>query len=164
MSLEAEFWVAVAFAIFLGILARAGVHRTVLAALDRRRDTIRSELDEAKASGGRQRRCCVMLTANGVRRQTKSIQVIDDARAQARRLIAEAKAGTEDFVRRGTRLAEARIAQAERQAVADVRAMVAEVAVSAAEKVLIHSVNGEAAERIFHRGIEAVKANLGNSS
>ena len=164
MPLEAEFWVAVALVIFLGILGYTGVYRRVFDALDRRKATIRQDLDEAK--GIRQEAEAVLRDAHRKRREVAGEieQVIDDARAQARHLIVEAKARTEDFVRRGTRLAEARIAQAEQQAVADVRAMVAEVAVSAAEKVLIHSVNGEAAERIFHRGIEAVKANLGNNS
>ena len=164
MSLEAEFWVAVAFAIFLGILARAGVHRTLLAALDRRRDTIRSELDEATAI--RREAEAVLREAHRKQREAADEidQVVNDARDQARRLIAEAKSGTEEFMRRGTRLAEAKIAQAERQAVADVRAMVSEIAVSAAEKVLVHSVNGEVAELSFRRGIEAVKANLGNHS
>ena len=164
MPIEAEFWVAVAFVIFLGILGRVGVHRKVLDALDRRRTAIERELDEARAI--RQEAEAVLCDAQRKRREATSEidQVIDDARAQARRLIAEAKSGTEEFVRRGVRLAEAKIAQAERQAIADVRAMVSEIAISAAEKVLVHSVNGEVADHSFRRGIEALKANLGNSS
>ena len=35
---EAEFWVAVAFVILMGILGYFGVHRAILRALDHRRD------------------------------------------------------------------------------------------------------------------------------
>src|SRR4029079_13779349 len=41
-------WVAVAFVIFLGVLAYYQVHKSVLRSLDERRDRIKSELDEAR--------------------------------------------------------------------------------------------------------------------
>ena len=44
--LEAEFWVAVAFVIFLGVLGYFGVHKTLVKGIDDRRDRIRAELDE----------------------------------------------------------------------------------------------------------------------
>jgi F-type H+-transporting ATPase subunit b len=46
--LEAEFWVAVAFVIFLGVLWKLGVHKTAVKALDDRGKRIASELDEAR--------------------------------------------------------------------------------------------------------------------
>ena len=45
---EAEFWVAVAFVLFLGVLARAGAHRLIIDGLDSRAARIKAELDEAK--------------------------------------------------------------------------------------------------------------------
>src|SRR6266404_5385003 len=48
MFAEPEFWVAVAFIILIGAFAYLGVHRTVLTALDHRRDRIKAELDDAR--------------------------------------------------------------------------------------------------------------------
>ena len=81
MPIEAEFWVAVAFVIFLGILGHVGVYRKVLDALDRRRAAIRRELDEARAI--RQEAEAVLCDAQRKRREAASEidQVIDDARA-----------------------------------------------------------------------------------
>src|SRR5881396_2282202 len=45
---EPEFWVAVAFFIFVAFLGYIGAHRMILAALDGRRDRIKAELDEAR--------------------------------------------------------------------------------------------------------------------
>ncbi|MCW8344179.1 ATP F0F1 synthase subunit B, partial [Stenotrophomonas sp. SG1] len=45
---EAEFWVAVAFVILMGVFGYFGVHRTILKALDNRRDRIQKELDDAR--------------------------------------------------------------------------------------------------------------------
>ena len=46
--LEAEFWVAVAFVIFLGVLGYVGVHKMIIDALDKRGARIKAELDEAR--------------------------------------------------------------------------------------------------------------------
>ena len=48
MFYEAEFWVAVAFVILMGVFAYLGVHRTVLKALDHRSERIKAELDDAR--------------------------------------------------------------------------------------------------------------------
>ena len=46
--LEAEFWVAAAFVIFLGVLGYLGAHKLLLSSIDERRERIKSELDEAR--------------------------------------------------------------------------------------------------------------------
>jgi F-type H+-transporting ATPase subunit b len=66
----------------------------------------------------------------------------------------------EEFVARRTKMAETKIAQAEAQAVADVRAAAAEAAVAAAEKILTESVKGKVADDLISRGIGDVKTKL----
>jgi F-type H+-transporting ATPase subunit b len=66
----------------------------------------------------------------------------------------------EEFVARRTKSAEAKIAMAEAQALADVRAAAAEAAVSAAATIMSHSVKGAAADDLVARGIDEVKARL----
>jgi F-type H+-transporting ATPase subunit b len=66
----------------------------------------------------------------------------------------------EEFVARRTQLAETKIAQAEVQAVADVRAAAAEAAVAAAEKILTETVKGEIADRLIANGIADLKSKL----
>jgi F-type H+-transporting ATPase subunit b len=51
-------------------------------------------------------------------------------------------------------MAETKIAQAEAQAVSDVRAAAADAAVAAAEKVLTESVKGDVADKLVTKGIE----------
>ena len=48
LLLEAEFWVAVAFVIFVLILLKLGVHKKAVTALDTRAARIASDLDEAR--------------------------------------------------------------------------------------------------------------------
>jgi F-type H+-transporting ATPase subunit b len=160
IELDAEFWVAVAFVVFLGGLIYLGVHEMMLKFIDQRRDKIKAELDEAR----RLKEEAQALLAQYQRKQREAEQeaaaIIAGATAEAERMMAEAKAKMEEFVARRGKMAEAKIAQAEAQAVADVRAAAAEAAVSAAEKILTLTVKGDVADRLVAKGIDEVKTKL----
>lgn len=157
---EAEFWVAVGFLVFLGVMGWAGVHRTIGKSLDDRAARIKAELDEAR----RLRDEAAALLAEYQRKRKdaegEAQEIVSGAKAEAERLAIEAKARIEEFVSRRTKMAETKIAQAEAQAAADVRAAAAEAAVAAAEKILRQETKGELAGRLIARGIEDVSKKL----
>ena len=157
---EPEFWVAVAFVIFLGILVYFGVHRLIIDALDRRSALIKAELEEAQ----RLKADAQKLLADYQRRQQEvkgeADAIIAGARAEAERIAVETKARMEDFLARRTRIAEAKIEQAEVQAVADVRAAAADAAVAAAERILRESAKGQVADDLIANGIADVRSKL----
>jgi F-type H+-transporting ATPase subunit b len=157
---EAETWVAIAFVILMGVFGYFGVHRTVLRSLDNRRDRIKAELDEARKL---KEEAAALLADYKARRQTAEREaeaIIASAKADAERIAAEAKAKLEDFVARRTKTAESKIALAEAQALADVRAAAAEAAVSAASTILTQSVKGKVADDLLSKGIQEVRAKL----
>ena len=157
---EAEFWVAVAFLLFVLVLIYVGAHKKLLVALDQRSAKIKAELDEAR----RLRDEAEKLLAEYKRKQTEAEReaeaIVTEAKAEAERIAAEAKSKVEDFVARRTKMAETKIGQAEAQALADVRAAAAEAAVAAAGKILAVAAKGKIAEDLIARGIEDVKAKL----
>ncbi len=155
-----EFWVAVAFLIFLGVLAYAGVHSTVLKALDDRAAKIQAELNEARRLREEAARVLDEYRRKQDDAERQAEAIVAEARADAERVAAETKAKMEDFLQRRTKLAETKIAQAEQQALADVRAAAAEAAVAAAEKILTQTVKGKVADDLVARGIEDVKSKL----
>jgi F-type H+-transporting ATPase subunit b len=157
---EAEFWVAVAFVVFLAGLFYAGVHKTVADALDKRRSRIQSELDEAARLKSEAMALLAEYRQKTANAEQEAAAIIESAKADAERLAAEAHAKLEDFVARRTKMAEIKIAQAEAQALADVRNIAAEVAAGAAEKVLALSAKGAVGEQLIARGIEDVKRKL----
>jgi F-type H+-transporting ATPase subunit b len=159
-ELDAEFWVAVAFVVFLGGLVYLGVHEMMVKFVDQRRDRIKAELDEAL----RLKEEAQALLAQYQRKQREAEQeaaaIIAGATAEAARMMAEAKTKMEEFIARRSKMAETKIAQAEAQALADVRAAAAEAAVGAAEKILTQIVKGEVADRLIVKGVEDVKSKL----
>ena len=113
MFAEPEFWVAVGFVILMIVFAYVGVHRTVLTALDHRRDRIKSELDEASRLKDEAAKLLADYKARGATAEREAQEIVAAAKAEAERIAAEAKAKMEDFVVRRTKTAESKIALAE---------------------------------------------------
>jgi F-type H+-transporting ATPase subunit b len=160
MFFEAETWVAIGFLVFVAMLLSIGVHRTIGKALDDRSARIKAELDEARKL--RDEASALLAEYQRKRREAEgeAQEIVSGAKAEAERLAIEAKARIEEFVSRRTKMAETKIAQAEAQAAADVRAAAAEAAVAAAEKILRQETKGELASRVFARGIDDVGKKL----
>lgn len=160
MIKEPEFWVAVSFVLFLGVLGYAGAFRKTIMALDHRAERIKAELEEAR----RLREEAQVLLAEYKRRrqeaEREAAEIVASAKAEAERAAAESRAAMEEFVARRTRLAETKIGQAESQALADVRAAAADAAVTAAEQVLRDTTKGKVADDLVSRGISELKAKL----
>jgi F-type H+-transporting ATPase subunit b len=160
MIKEPEFWVAVAFVLFIGVIVYVGAHKKIIETLDHRSARIKAELDEAR----RLRDEAGKLLAEYQRKQREAEReaeaIVADARAEAERVAAEARVKMEEFVARRTKLAETKISQAEAQALADVRAAAADAAVSAAEKILRDTAKGKIADDLIAQGIADVKAKL----
>ena len=153
-----EAWVAIAFISFIALLGYLGVHRKLVDTLDQRKARIKSELDEASRLRTEAQALLAEFERKGRAAETEAEAIIASAKAEAERLASEAKVRMEEFVARRTKMAEAKIAQAEVQALADVRAAAADAAVSAAEKILSAAAKGKVAEDLLTRGIEDVKS------
>ena len=157
---EAEFWVAVGFFIFCGVLVYFEVPKLLIGAIDRRSARIKAELDVAKKL---HEDAEALLKEYQRRRRdadSEAEAIVASAKAEAERIAAEARTKMEEFVARRTALAQTKIAQAETQALADVRAAAAEAAVEAAEKILTQTAKGKVADELLARGIRDVKAKL----
>ena len=160
MFAEPEFWVAVAFFILMGVFAYLGIHRTVLRTLDHRSERIKAELDDARRLKEEAAKLLAEYKARHASAEREAQDIIAGARTEAERIAAEAKAKMEDFVARRTKTAEGKIAMAEAQALADVRAAAADAAISAASSILSQSVKGPVADDLLAKGITEVRDKL----
>jgi F-type H+-transporting ATPase subunit b len=160
MFTQPETWVAIAFIILMALFVWLGVHRTVLTALDHRAQRIKAELDDAKRLKDEAAKLLADYQARRASAEREAQEIVTNAKAEAERIAVEAKARMEDFVARRTKTAENKIALAEAQALADVRAAAAEAAVAAASTVLSQSVKGPVADDLLAKGIAEVKSKL----
>jgi F-type H+-transporting ATPase subunit b len=85
---------------------------------------------------------------------------VSNARDEAERLAREAQEKMADFVKRRTATAEAKIAQAEVQASAEVRAAAVDAAIKASERVLRDEITGTTAASFVTASLNDVRTKL----
>lgn len=158
--MDASAWALVGLVIFLAIVVYMKVPGMVGTSLDKRADTIRKELEDAR----RLREEAQALLADYQRRRQEAEGeaegIVAEAKREADRLTLEANAALEDLITRRTAAAERKIAQAEAQAISEVRARAADIAVAAAGAILAKKVAGNVGDELLAKSIEEVKTRL----
>jgi F-type H+-transporting ATPase subunit b len=156
---EPEFWVAIAFVILIAAIVRP-VYRIIVTGLDNRAQVIRSQIEEAE----RLRDEAQELLASYERRQRDAMKegerLLEQAREEAERLSAHAADDLERSLKRREQNALERIAQAEESAVAEVRAVAIEVAISAARKAIEDNMSARKANALIDGAIKELPQKL----
>jgi F-type H+-transporting ATPase subunit b len=160
MHLDAEFWVALGFVIFVIFLGYLGVHRKLNAALDDRATKIKAELAEAKRLREEAETVLQSYKRKAAAAETEAAAIVAQARTEAEIMAREAEERMTEFIARRTKQAETKIAMAETQATADVRAAATEAAVAIASRVFSDDPEGTGASAMAGREIATLRDKL----
>lgn len=129
-------YVALCVILFFVLLYWKGAHKAIGSSLDDRANKISAELEEAR----RLREEAQTLLASFQRKQKEAEEqaedIIKQARSDAENMAVKARKDLADRLERRAAMAEAKIATAEAQALTEVRAKAADIAVEAAENLL----------------------------
>src|SRR5690606_37397142 len=118
-----------------------GVHGIIAKMLDKQIQKIADDLAEAKTLREEAAALLVEYEQKRVAAESEAEGIIAAAKEEATRLTAEAQVSLADLITRRPKAVEDKIAQAEAQAVAEVRARSADVAIEAARLVLTDEMN-----------------------
>ncbi|MGB0920560.1 MAG: ATP F0F1 synthase subunit B [Alphaproteobacteria bacterium] len=153
-------WVAVAFAVFVGILIYVKVPKKVTDALDSKRDEIAKELDDARELREEAQALLAGYQRQQAEAQDQADAIVAQAEADAKALADATRAKLAETLERRTKLAQDKIAQAEAQAIDEVRALAARAATDAARSVLTAEIDDSKGAALIDQGIADVKDNL----
>ena len=157
---DPTFWVGVGTALFVLVLIRQKVPGMVAKMLDDRAAAIKAELDEAK----RLRAEAEALLAD-YRKKTSGAAdeaqaIVDGAKAAAERMAADAKLQLQQQIERRAKMAEQKIAQAEADAIAEVRAAATSAATIAAAEVIGKRMTEDKGDALINSAIADLGARL----
>jgi F-type H+-transporting ATPase subunit b len=147
-----EVWVSVGFLIFL-VLVWKRANQALAGGLDARAQRIRQQIAEAEKLRGEAE---TMLREAEQRQKTalhEAQAMLADAQREATRLKEQAVRDIAALLERRRQAAIDKIAQAETNAVAEVRQFAVDVAIAATRQVLTRQVQGALAERMIDRAI-----------
>lgn len=157
--LDNSFYALVALVIFLAIVVYFGIPRIIGKMLDKQIQKIADDLAEAKKLREEAAALLVEYEQKRAAAEGEAAGIIAAAQEEATRLTAEAQTSLAELVARRSRAVEDKIAQAEAQAVAEVRARSADVAIEAARLVLTDEMNRKGGQ-VVDRAISDVAGRL----
>jgi F-type H+-transporting ATPase subunit b len=160
LLLDAHFWVGVAFVIFLGVLIVAGVHKFAWKALGDAGEKVRAQLAEADELRAEAQRLLDNIKVEREAAEKHAAEMMANAEEQAKRLQVEANAKLAEQIERRGQLAERRIATAEAQATADVKAAAADLAAQMAERILSQRLAGAKTDPLIDTAIGQMAGKL----
>ncbi|MBF0681065.1 MAG: ATP F0F1 synthase subunit B [Devosia sp.] len=146
--LDNSFYALLGLVLFIGLLIYVGVPRVIGTMLDKKIAQIETDISEAKRLREEAAALLAEYEQKRVAAEAEAEDIITAAKEEAVRLTAEAQASLADLVARRTKSVEDKIAQAEAQAIAEVRARSADLAVEAARTVLSNEMNAKGGQII----------------
>jgi F-type H+-transporting ATPase subunit b len=133
---DPEFWVAAGFVMVLAIFLYLKVPAMLAKLLDARSAAIAKELDEARRLREEAAAVLASYVQKAAQAENEVAAIVADARAETERLAKETRAQLRLQIERRTQMAKDKIEQAEAAALTEIRALAADTAVAAAEKLI----------------------------
>jgi len=141
---EPELWVAIGLIVLVAALIRAKVPGLALKALDARAIKIQAELDEAMRA---------QIKVQRAESEQLAAEMLANAEEETKRIAADAQVKLEEQIKRRHLMAERKIANAEAQAAADVKAAAADLAAQIAEQALAARLTGLTSDPLIDRAV-----------
>jgi len=155
-----EFWVAVGLAIVLVIFLRLRVPSILGAMLDARAAAISGELSEARRLREEAASVLAGYVEKAAHAESEAAKIVAEAKAEVERFAKETRAQLRLQIDRRAQMAKDRIAQAEAAALAEVRAMAADAAVAAAEKLIAARMDEKRSATLVEQSIKELPDKL----
>ncbi len=153
---DPTFSVAVAFFVFIALTGKMA-WRLITKGLDGRSARIAAELEEARALRAEAQAALEAYRKKHAQSLTEADAILTKARADAERLAANAQADLKHMLETRTRMAESKIAQAEKQAIDDVREHVVDITIAAAKAIILENIKDIPSDELIRKAISDIE-------
>jgi F-type H+-transporting ATPase subunit b len=156
---DPEFYVLLAVAIFLVVVWKP-VRRAVVGALDSRAERIRQELDAARNLRNEAQQALAAYQRQQQQGAAEAQAIITHAKEEAERIAAQSLRDLENALGRRQQSAQERITQEEAKAIAEIRSIAVDVAITASRQVIAASLEESRGAALIDDAIAALPRQL----
>ncbi|MDX1786178.1 MAG: F0F1 ATP synthase subunit B [Roseovarius sp.] len=155
-----NFVVAISFILFAAVLVYFKVPATLGRLLDKRADTIKSELEEARALREEAQTLLASYERKQKEVQEQADRIVEHAKSEAAAAAEQAKEDLKKSIARRMQAADEQIASAEAGAIREVRDRAVTIAIDAAREVIAKQMTAAKGNKLIEDAIETVDAKL----
>lgn len=146
-------WVFLAIVLVIAGAMYKGIHKVMAKALDDRADGIRSELEEARKLREEAQTLLATFQRKQAEAEEQAKDIVKQARVDAEAMASQSRKDLKERLERRAEQAEAKIKNAETQAMADVKARAVDLAAKAAEQILRNDLSSTDHSTLVKSGI-----------
>ena len=152
---DTNFWVAVSFVIFAGLVIKFG-RGAINALLDRRIEEIRNEIKSAEALRVEAQELLAQYQRKHRDAMQESQKIIDRALKQADSIRTQAEAGLADSMAAREKQLQERLTRMEQSAINEIQKYAADLAIQATREIIASKLDKSANDRLVEQSIKDV--------
>ena len=164
MIIDATFWVAISFIIFLVLLFYLKVPQKIDKSLDENINVIKNEIRDAEKLKDEAKNILSEHETKVSKSKDEIKRMIKDAQTQAEKNLIKANEEFHRVVENRKKTAEEKIKQMKTQAIRDVKNSSIDVALYAVEKIIKNSIDKKKLDKVYISSIDEAKKILKNKS
>jgi len=157
---DPDFWEGLGLAIVIALILYRRVPAMLAKMLDARAVAIQNELTQAQQLRQEAEAVLVRYTERASHAQAEAETILNQAKEEAERFAKESEAQLKVLIERRARQAQDRIARAEAQAMADIRALAADAAAAAAGQIIAGRLDDQRASALIDSSIRDLAGKL----
>ena len=164
MNIDATFWVAISFLIFVGVLFYFKVPQKIYDSLDESIKKIKKEIDEAEKLKDEAKNILSEYETKISKSKQEVNLLIKKAQNESEKNIIKINEEFHNIFENRKKMAEEKIKQMKMQAIKDIKNSSVDIAIQALEKIIKNSIDKKKLDKIYISSIEEAKKILKNKS
>jgi len=164
MIIDAAFWVAISFLIFIGVLVYFGIPQKIKYALEENISNIKNQIDEAEKLKEEAKNILSEHEKKISNSKAEVKTMINKANENSEKNIIETNKVFHNLMENRKKNAEERIKQMKNQALKDIKNISVKIAIESVEKLLKNSMDKSKLDKIYLSSIEETKLALKKKS
>ena len=164
MTIDATFWVAISFLIFIGILVYFKIPQKVDESLNESIKKIKDEIENAEKLKDEAKNILSEYETKVSKSKDEAKKLIEIAKDQAEKNIIKTNKEFHNIVENRKKSAEQKIKQMKMQAIKDIKNSSVNIAILAVKKIIENSIDKKKLDKIYISSIEETKKILKNKS
>jgi len=160
MTIDATFWVAISFFLFIGLLIYFKIPQKINEMLNQLISNIKNEIDESEKLRNEAKILLDNSQAKLDSAENETGKIIDQAKKDSEKLVIEINEKFHKSAEIKKKLAETKIAQMKESAIKEIKDTSIKIAVDSVKKIISTSVDKNKLDAIFEKDLEEAKTEL----
>ena len=160
MIIDATFWVAISFILFIGLLFYFKIPQKVNEMLNQLISNIKNEIDESEKLRNEAKTLLDNSQTKLDNARNETNKIIDQAKKDSERLVIELNEKFHKSAEMKKKLAETKINQMKEAAIKEIKDTSIKIAVDSVKKIISTSVDKKKLDAIFEKDLEEAKTEL----